>query len=162
MRTLVAESFRFIILNVVFDSQSNYHCTFLCIREKLSTASDASASTVVGQQPVSATERKIVRMMIIVFVCSFICWFPANICMVIYTFYPVSFIAIDYVILTMLAYLNVVANPIIYGAHFGATDQISQAICARFSHKIGAATSSVGCGRSSKQQHQHIDSRLTR
>jgi hypothetical protein len=101
----------------------------------------------------SKTEKKIIRTMIVIVVCFVVCWFPASVCMVIYTFNPLTTLALAYLFLTMLAYVNAVANPIVYGAHFSALRRVLHAICGRLSAKVAIVSSSHSGDQSGTGQH---------
>lgn len=143
-------------LTIVYLKSLGYEIASLyCNLTTFAAAASTTTTAVIVGQPLSKTERKVIRTMIIVIVCTFVCWFPANLCMLIYSFYPATFIAVDYIILTMLAYLNMVANPVIYGAHlnmvvnpviygahFDAVSRLLQTICGRFSGKVATTSTS--------------------
>jgi KISS1 receptor len=83
-------------------------------------------------QAVSKTEKKVIRTLIVIVVCFVVCWSPVYICTVIVNFYPTPAANIFNTVFTILAYVNPVANPIIYGAHFDAVRRFAGTIGGHF------------------------------
>jgi hypothetical protein len=81
--------------------------------------------------------------MVIVVACFVVCWFPLSVS-VVNAFFDqraAAFLAVNSSLLTMIAYVNMVANPIIYGVHFDALRRFSGALCRRFAKNEATETS---------------------
>lgn len=105
----------------------------------------AAVETAVGHQK-PKTHKKIVRTMVAVVACFIICWFPLSVGVINAYFneQAVTFLAVNSSLLTMIAYMNMVANPIIYGAHFNALRRCTRDLCGCFAETVTGETSFSG------------------
>jgi hypothetical protein len=83
-----------------------------------------------GDQHLSQTEKKVIRTMLTVTACFIICWSPSDFFQVIPWFVPqlpVSFAGQQ--VMTVLAYLNILLNAVIYSSHLSVVRRSWRAFC---------------------------------
>jgi 7 transmembrane receptor (rhodopsin family) len=122
--------------------------------------SAASASTTTGssaitdnEQVTSKTERKIIRTMITVIIVFVVCWLPLEFFEVVYTFRPLRQLLPLLNVFNMVAYISLVVNPIVYGAHFDVIRRLFKDIVDLFT-KTGDGNGIVQQGPSFSGEYQ--------
>jgi hypothetical protein len=85
-------------------------------------------------------ERKITRMMIMITTCFVICWFPIDFYLAIFWFIPnISISLTGGLIMTVLSYMNILLNAVIYSSHLGIVKRSQHAFRKLFKMSTGGS-----------------------
>jgi hypothetical protein len=99
-----------------------------------------------GDQYLSKTEKKAIRTMLIVTACFIVCWFPVDLYQDVFLFFPqLKISSAGMQSMTMLAYLNILLDAVIYSAHLNVVGRTWHAVrklsCRKVSTNIGTSSS---------------------
>jgi hypothetical protein len=107
-----------------------------------------------GDQYLSKTEKKAIRTMLIVIACFIVCWFPVDFYQDVFLFFPqLKISSAGMQSMTLLAYLNILLNAVIYSAHLNVVGRAWYAI-----RKLADRKASTNIGTSSSSSEQQGNS----
>jgi 7 transmembrane receptor (rhodopsin family) len=112
---------------------------------------DAKSHAERGDQHISQTEKKVIRTMLTVTACFIVCWFPVDFFQTIYYYIPQLTASLSGIlVMTVLAYMNVLLNAVIYSSHLGVISRCWRAF--RKLYNVGDAVGSTATTHSSSDQ----------
>jgi hypothetical protein len=115
-----------------------------------------------GDQNVLQTEKKAIRTMLMVTICFVVCWFPVDFYQDVCVFFPeLEVPAAGMQSMTMIAYLNILLNAVIYSAHLNVIGRTWHAIRGLSDRCVqnGKKVSTSGTSSSSSGQQGNSSSR---